>query len=692
MKNKIFSKGIYLDTFRRLKIVGIIFGVYLLISCVFFVGTDRVAIAPFNYLRPLYMVPYVITPVIAGVAFNIYSKRKTSDFYSSLPVSKFSRMFSVSLAVLSILISGIFIGALLSMAVLSIKTVLIVSGFWDVVLTVIASTLFAFASFVLAQSMTGNVVTTIISYFVNLFFVRYFLYVVRGTFLAGQASLNTKYFLRFLIPDMNTFVGGIFDGNVFMDAANIQKYGIGNIKEDIWTIFSSLVFFIIASVIFSKRLSEKDSSPFISYGAFLYNTGVIIFVISTFLCATNYLVDGSFSSLGMVENILLLIVFPIFGISVLSIIYLKGGRNTARALLKALPALIAVVFINVSILVLGGYLEKNKILKNIEPENVESVQLIMDSDNNLNPVYRGTKDLQSEKITDKKSVAQIISIFNRNIDSNADLITDNVSEGGVICKINTKDGKTIYGKTSFNSDDFLKYTSSEKNISDYIKKLPEPDFRTFVTTNNEGYDPKKNKILKSDEAEKIFKTAQNELNKYSVDEISDVFANGMISIIYYSKSGDDVDLSISPIAFPETVKALIPYFNCGGKLNDVQKYISDGKIKVDTVCLYLKDSDGKYTYDSCYSIPQFYTDEYGNEQTFDKSEKLIKKLLSESVSEKDFGSGYLVAEGVITDESSPFVNQYTNYIIPAPSGVTDKDIEEIKNCIKAFESISVNYQ
>jgi|GEM_PF-7090868 len=685
MKNKIFSKGIYLDTFRRIKIIGIIFGIYLLISCVFFVGTDRVAMAPFDYLRPLYMVPYVITPVIAGVAFNIYSKRKTSDFYSSLPVSKFSRMFSISAAVVSVLIAGILLGALGSMAVIGLgKPILITTGIWDVLLTVISSTLFAFAAFVLAEALTGNVLTLIISYFVNLFFVRYLFYLIRWTLLSGQKALDTKFFLKFFMPDMNTFVGGFFNGTTFFDITSKTTYGICNLKEDLWTVAASVVLFALACVIFSKRLSEKDSSSFTSNGAFFYITGVITFVISTFPIATRYLVDGSILEINKTTEILLLFLLPVAILSIVTVIYFKNDKSKKKVLLKELPALIAVILINASIFAVNGYLQNNKIRKKIAVGDIKSVQLILDSDSNFTSFSGAKDDLETSEITDKDFIAKISESYNKSVNLNL-YDTEDGNEESVICKINTKDGKTYYGKTIMNIEDIVKLSSKEKKIENYIKELPKPDYKTFVVYNTGIYGYYGRNVLKADDAEKLFKTIQDEINGYTAEQVySDVFSDNLISIIYYSKSGIEVVLNLSPITLPKTVNAAISYFNGGKKIEDVKKCIYGNDFLVDGVSLYLKNSDGKYTENTRY-ILKGYTDE--DNELPEKTKKIINNLVSKAHSDKDFSSGYMIVDGEITDKSSSDNQEYVSYIIPAPSNLTDEEINNINDLVEESYSI-----
>ena len=122
MKKKLFSRGLYVEGLRQLKIVGIIFLAVLLL-----VGVSIPVIQYIDYLsyvarmeelgEPVNFTPDVVdfeqmcpmifvialiaAPIFTFMLFSPFNKRSSSDFYHSLPYTRECMFTSFSAAILS---------------------------------------------------------------------------------------------------------------------------------------------------------------------------------------------------------------------------------------------------------------------------------------------------------------------------------------------------------------------------------------------------------------------------------------------------------------------------------------------------------------------------------------------------------------------------------------------------------------
>ncbi|MCM1308503.1 MAG: hypothetical protein NC223_07890 [Butyrivibrio sp.] len=119
MKDRFFSKGIFREQFRQLKIIGIVGGVLYTLLAVFIpIGINLSAVNLIHYdperlseyteriggygvCMVQLLIPLIFVPLLTLTAFHFLTKRNSSDFYHALPVKRTAMYTGVLASVLA---------------------------------------------------------------------------------------------------------------------------------------------------------------------------------------------------------------------------------------------------------------------------------------------------------------------------------------------------------------------------------------------------------------------------------------------------------------------------------------------------------------------------------------------------------------------------------------------------------------
>ena len=356
-----FSKKLYLQGLKKIKISGIAFSLVIILLNAFlpivgivegssysaqFRGLD---IVEHNQIVPFCMLIIILVPILAHDMFSFLNERNQSDFYHSIPQKRTCVYISFTAAIITwafgtIILSTILNSLLWTMAktyTFTFGTVLLGMLPYLVLSVQMAGVM------ILAMTVTGTRISNFLVAILFLLFVR-----VMGTFAVGALEELTpviyvdesvfKYFsLNFFLP-LALFVG-IFDGGaeVYIDAA-----------LQIYSLLVGVLFLVLGEIAYRNRRSESANKSAPSK-LFQHIYRFAITLPFVFLIAYSVIMDG-FESYQIIFVIIAVLVYLLY-----EIVTTKKLKNVV----KSLPLMIVPVV--ATAMILGGlFITRNTINNN----------------------------------------------------------------------------------------------------------------------------------------------------------------------------------------------------------------------------------------------------------------------------------------------------------------------------------------
>ncbi len=274
MKNKLFSRGLYTEGLRQLRVVGIIFLAALLL-----IGLAVPVIQYINYLdyvarfpdeldsyTPQVMNFIEMCPMICAIAlaaspiftfmlYSAFNKRSASDFYHALPYTRICMFNSFTAAIFTWLIglSLIYGGATVAAYALMPKVFIVnLTGTFDTLLTMVSLSMMLVFGIIAAMSLTGTPIANITCAGLLLFLPRLLITLV--TLVMGEIAPIIEGHYGFFGTEYNSLVNLVaqifFYGN--------DDFYLHNIASDIYSIVIALAYAILAAILFCRRNSETS--------------------------------------------------------------------------------------------------------------------------------------------------------------------------------------------------------------------------------------------------------------------------------------------------------------------------------------------------------------------------------------------------------------------------------------------------
>ncbi len=370
MKNKIFSKGLYFEGLRQLKMIGIIFSVILSVfsaAIPVMEGISRMPSAPNGgdvwaessvyrsiisgvEANPfLFAVFLVLAPLMTLVLFGFLNKRRTSDFYHSIPHTRLSVYISFIASILTwaaILILSSSLAATIAYLIFSKYFTVLYADLLVFMLNAFVTSILAIGATAIAVSITGTPFTNVLFTSLILFLPRILITVINSVMIMQTPILVSGYSFFLFENGYNLYTTIFF--NVFT-TFNVNAYlSIGG--GTVYTLVLGLIFLILAAWLFVKRKSEsaERSAPsrflqavyrIIVTTAFCMIPCVIIFMIVT---------DGYGFDSGDITGLIILYILALILYFVYELITTRKWKN----LLRAMPGLAIVLVCNLAII--GG--------------------------------------------------------------------------------------------------------------------------------------------------------------------------------------------------------------------------------------------------------------------------------------------------------------------------------------------------
>lgn len=357
-----FSKKLYIQGLKKIKISGIAFSLIIILLNVFLpiIGIVEgssysaqfrgIEIVEHNQIIPFCMLVILLVPILAHDMFSFLNERNQSDFYHSIPQTRTCVYVSFTSAILTwafgtILVSAVINSILWTMAytyTFTFSTVLLGTLPYLVLAVQMAGVM------ILAMTVTGTRISNFLVAILFFLFAR-----VMGAFAVSALEELTpviyvedsvfKYFgIRFFLPF--ALFEGLFDGDsgVYTDAV-----------LQIYSLLVGILFLVLGEISYRKRRSEIASksapSKLLQHVYRFAITLPFVFMIAYFI-----IMDG-LETYQIILVILAILVYLLY-----EIVTTKRLKNVA----KSLPLMI--VPVAATALILGGlFITRNTINNNM---------------------------------------------------------------------------------------------------------------------------------------------------------------------------------------------------------------------------------------------------------------------------------------------------------------------------------------
>ncbi|MBQ4066032.1 MAG: hypothetical protein IJD22_00170 [Clostridia bacterium] len=621
MKKKLFSKGIYVESLRRLRTAGIIMlAVMLLVQIVpVIVQVSNYMFYlehPENYeggftpdnvsfdmiLAGAPTMSMLVAPVMVLILLSVFNKRSSSDFYHALPYTRtcffLSTMAAVYTWVLGTVIVCSAIGAVLYTSMPKLFVVSL-TGAFELVLSYFAVLLITTGAVALAMALTGTLITNVCVALLILFLPRFLITVLsaminsRADFLA-LSQLGSS----FLAPSTNVF---------FSVFAEIMYFGNGvdfynNLSADIYSICLGLVYLALALFAFNKRKSETATRP--APDRFTQHIIRILITMVIAVFPPMLFIEGEPAG-GIIVGLITVIVYFAY-----ELITTHKWANCVRALpglgVVAALSIVAGVLIVAVPVAASGYTP--------DAEDIDSIRLISYSDRYDEEWFAAeTKDLEIE---DKEVLEIVAKAISHNMESYRTYghIYSVIHDGYVDSQVNDKVMQTVVIKEGFNTryrnivftgEEYSALLGLLQNNEKYIEAcmtMPEPakgslNFGLSSYIADESYKME------------IFECLREEIKEKTLEEWYYIATSGRYmrnhpEIAYYT---DDynfkfVSFGIYPDELPKTFEMILKTdeFGYSERFKDMERVITDDSEVAEGEYRYMSLEvmvyDGEYYY------------------------------------------------------------------------------------------------
>ena len=581
MKKALFSRGIYAEVLRRLRVFG-----FIALAALLTLELAPIIISIFDYVLyykndplsaysvsditfdiVLIVVPFAViiaAPIMTAIAFSVFNKRSSSDFYHSLPYSRQCIFFSTLSAVYTWVVGVCLVCSLSGLILYSAFDHLFVVIFdlaCPIILTYIAILILTTATTALAMSATGTVFSNICVTLLLMFLPRFIITVMSSWIsdTAGFLTINEigHSFLSFDINGLFAFVGGIFTGNI--------SYYHPNYTTAIYTLCLGLLYTAAALFAFLKRKSETAtrSAPTTA----IQHIVRILLSVAVGILSVILFFEGLWAAFVIVSIIGVIVYFA----------YELLTTHKWKNCLKALPFLPVSAGICILCGIVMAAVPSLACTYMPEAEDIQYVKFINDYDRYYG-YYSwyglGVEELEIKDPSVLETVSKTLSSNMKEYKAHGYLgayptyesITSSYTgDDRIEQTVAIKSGPfTKYRTMFFEKEDYDNILRALEEMDEYVKickTLPAPALNSISFSVSEDN-------TTNEQKEAIFNTLQSEIYELPVEEWYHVanytfYPSNAIDIYYYSDSYQTIDVSfpITPSSFPKTFEMLMDVEN-----------------------------------------------------------------------------------------------------------------------------------
>ena len=584
MKKTLFSKGLYIEGLRRLRVFG-----FVALAVMLVVQLAIPLMGYFNYVNamehmtdiesyppdtmkmdlvlisiPLAMA--LVTPIMVLMLFSIFNKRSSSDFYHALPYTRVCMYLSSMAAVFTWVLGMCIIAG--SAGIISLLTMpkiytIVFDGWLELILSYLSFMIFTAGVFSLGVSLSGTMFSNIAVSAVIMIMPRFIITVISYMVGDGAEFLALEY-LPFFNPETNVVVGTLYNLFFMGDIPNYFK----NVWCDVYTIVLGLIYLAASLFFFVRRKSEVATQPALTRGVQAAVRIVITLCVSIF--AVILVIEGEVAAAIIISLISAIVYFA----------YELVTTHRWKNCLRALPGL--AIVLGLSIVCGALMLGIPKIAEQYRPEadDIDSVRFMYEGRRD-HWFGKGTDEVEFTDSEIKKIVADTVcenmeARENRKYTGYGGYYSDSTfvyheNESYVTRTVAIKDGIfTRYRKVTFKSSDHDEILRSFEEHEEYVrvcKTLPKPakDTMYFGYSVQDGAD--------QSFYDKVFECLQKEIYELPFEDwykVAQSYGEGMMpsfEISYYADTYEDihVNLYIPAEYFPNTYGMLLTTNNLGYK-------------------------------------------------------------------------------------------------------------------------------
>jgi len=430
MKKKVFSRGIYIEGLRQLRVFGFIALSLYLVAFIagplfeyvdylqYNINTVReiypTAVDFETLLGPLMGLPVFVAPVMTLIVFSGFNKRKYSDFYHALPYTRLCIFLSFTAAILSWIFGILIVGgsvSLLMHMLLSQVYALSFVGWADVLLSLIVMIFMVVSGVLLGCSFTGTLLSNITATGLVLFMPRLVIYLITSTIANKLPFVVEDHFLTILSARFNVLVDYI--GRTVLTVGYKSPSLQDNVWCDLYSLLIALAMGVLAAIFFIRRKSEiaSKSAPHRSIQA-----GIRIAVTLVFSSvATCLLLNDGETSIAILLYILAALAFFIY-----ELLTTLKWKN----LIRIIPTLGIVVLLNLGLAGMVNGITTAATSFRPDAQEITSVRFVDKEDPQVwytdNASYWNENRSYAEKAAQKISITdpEIITVVANSLDEN----------------------------------------------------------------------------------------------------------------------------------------------------------------------------------------------------------------------------------------------------------------------------------
>ena len=624
MKNRIFSRKLFFEFMRQLRLPGYIFSAVLCVEAMLiFVssllnsytidafGKKVYQLQSFDFLEihPLSILAiYVIAPILVFCALNWANKRNSSDFYHAVCEKRecvFLSAFAAAIAWLIIALISSSAIAVISHAVFPKLFLINYASVFVRLAVIVSGSLFVSACVAIAMSITGTAFNNIIVSDILIFLPSAIMFTLRVVvidelpIMTSHGVLGHSYSIPFGMFEM------IFNGYNIIDS----------ITAAIYTFIIAVVYTVLAAYSFKIRKSEFAGNSAVGkkmQSVFRVLVGTVFSLIPCAIIFNMLNVNRTYEQPSLRDDVFLLTVLYIIAILAV-LIYELIATKKFRNLLSALKSLGYVAIVN--IVLIGAMFGMYHGILSFTPDadDIKSVQIFITDRADVNSDYYNA--LTGEIKLDSKEIRSVISeALKDNVrETKWDSMAYNGYYGYVedyTVAINTSFG-TRYRRIYFNESQYSSLINEIKKDTRYQEiflKLPKySDVSINIYTS--GIE------LTEDEEKKLYEYCRED---YLAAEFTDVFGDAN----NYSESqigSIDITVPVKTSTYPITVyideKTPSAYNYLIGLISERNRDIIDDLVyEIEHFYEGTDAREGKTSADVCFFNM---TDENGNR--FDKA-------------------------------------------------------------------------
>lgn len=676
MKKQFFSKGLYLEGLRQLKLIGILLSVvFCLVALIPPVGQGIMALHDLTQIHtdnPGYsptptkidgvlMNPVIITvfmiiaPILVFILFGFLNKRKSSDFYHAIPHTRLSVFLSFYAAVMTwvaILIVSSSVCAIIGYAIFPQFFIPQYTDLLLFTLTCFVISILSVGAALIASSLSGTTATNVLLTVLILYLPRITLTALNFILMYSLPIIPSGH--NFLLFDNScnllfSFVASFFNGTLFRRSPYINN--MTSLHGLIYTAVLAVIFTVLAAILFIRRKSESAERSAPSKRLQATYRIIVTMIVCLFACMLIFTLICSKESYMDSE---------IFGIVVLYIaalvVYFAYELITTRKwknLLRAMPGLGIVAALNVAILCLLGGLRAYNLSFTPSADEIKSISLVSSNDDDDSLYFYGisfydyiknrTESIELDTPESKEIVAsslsdcvEILKEYGCNRYSYG--ISHSGYETPVTVKITTNRGSR-YRTIHVTNQDFrliANQMAEDSQYADLFMKLPKMRFELGSNKNLYVQDFNGDEFYPEDsrDGQKLLDTLQEEITEMGFSKWFDLVRSqeydsaSTVRFFYTVDTGDTVYIRINPEDTPKTYKKCLeimgntePY----NTLNTLQNSLSESITWLyASYTVYLTDPDIDQI--KIYSL-EYYDGDFKDDQ-YDQYAKVVQVLTS----------------------------------------------------------------